>query len=330
MGNPLTILPKPLLFKPLGMDRPCIGGLWGAFSLGRGHALHHAGSESARSKGTGLVRRGTMTKPLWIVQTNLGQTSDIMRFADAIRRSGAPVAEVHHIPFSDRVHDVRSDSASILNGSVNFVAAAAKANRWIPGVFGNLDIFCYENWAANYGPLLLNSPEGVEHTTMRCFLKNSRNEDQVVFARPSQDTKSFEGLTMTVAALRSICRTAVSGQAAGLDGDTQILICVPHGIESEFRLFMADGEPIAASSYQKKGRSRVEPGAPPEVLSFARAATARWSPSRLFTLDVCLSAGNPYIVEAQSFNMAGHYAADMDVIVDAANQIALDMYGKAS
>lgn len=265
-------------------------------------------------------------QPLWIVQTNLGQTSDVLAFVDAVRRSGAAVEEVAHVPFSGTVPDIECGGAVVLYGAVGFVTAAAASGRWNPGVFGGPESYSYDAWARNYGPLLLNSPEDAERTTIGGFLSSLRDDGEMVFARPSEDTKSFDGSVRTVGNLRSFCLAAAAGGVEALTGDTEILVCRPHGIEAEFRLFVADGEIVTSSSYQRRGRTHVVADAPADVLAFGRAAAVRWAPSRLFVLDVCLSADNPYIVEAQSFNSAGHYAADLDALVDAASRIAVDMH----
>ena len=87
-------------------------------------------------------------------------------------------------------------------------------------------------------------------------------------------------------------------------------------------MFVIDRKIVTFSQYKKNGRLFIERNTiPKNVLKFAEKAIIMWDHCRAYVLDVCLSNGNPYVVEAQSFNSAGFYAANSNDIVNAANEL---------
>jgi hypothetical protein len=260
--------------------------------------------------------------PLWIVQTNMGSGSDIQSYVQAIRASGANVAEVDIIPFSGALPDIEHDGPVVVYGAVSFVSDAQKSGRWSPGVFAAPEVFTYEKWTEHYGDLLLNDSASTTRTTIGAFAESGLPPDQDVFVRPEHDNKAFNGEATTAGAFKAWCQIARVGDLAGVDASTPIVVGTPYGISAEWRLFVCEGRVQGASQYRSRGRLSKVQGAPDEVLDFARKAIALWDPAPVYVLDVCLSAGNPYIVEAQGFNSAGHYAADLVPVIAAANECA--------
>lgn len=271
----------------------------------------------------GPLRPGVASHVLWLVQTNMGSSSDIQKYVSAIRESGALVQEVDCPPMSGELPEVGHDGPVVVYGSVSFVAAASESGRWTPGVCASADVFTYENWTKNYGELLLNDAASTERTTVGLFAESSRPGDEDVFVRPEADSKAFAGGVSTAGAFKAWCRlVARAGDFFGVNADTPVIVGRPYGIEAEWRLFVCGGVVVGASLYKSRGRPRMSEGAPQVVLEFAKKAIKRWDPAPVYVLDVCLSGGNPYIVESQGFNSAGQYATDMVAVVVAINQSA--------
>lgn len=265
-------------------------------------------------------------RPLWIISTNMGASSDIDAYVAGVRASGADVAEVTHIPFSPDLPDVVHDGPVVLYGAVSFIDVAGASGRWRPGVFAGPEVFTYQNWARHYGDMLLNSPDATQLTTVGGFAADARPADEDIFVRPQHDTKSLVGAVWRAGEFRAWCEQASRGDYAGVGAATPIVVGKPFGIDSEWRLFVVDGKVAGASLYRHRGRLLKACGAPQEIMDFARAAIARWDPAKAYVLDVCTSAGNPYIVEAQSFNSAGHYAADIRAVAEAVNRVAVEIW----
>lgn len=265
-------------------------------------------------------------KPTWIMNTNMGAESDIQQYVKAVKDSGANVIEVDYVPLSNELPDIQVNGPVVAYGSITFLDTIRNSGKWPLAIFDTPETFTYEEWAKNYGSLLLNSPEGVELTTVGDFCHDNRDPEEDIFVRPQHDTKSIVGSVEKAGKFKEWCQKASSDEYAGVNKDTPILIATPYGIEAEWRLFIIDHKIVSASQYKKKGRFYKQAGAPEDVLAFAQKAIEKWSPVSAYVLDICHSAGNCYIVEAQNFNGAGHYAADLGKVVAAVNQVAIDLW----
>lgn len=264
----------------------------------------------------------------WVIQTNMGSQSDIMKYVNGVKESGANVIEVEYIPFSGELPEIDATGPVVFYGAVDFIKTVKNSGMWPLGVFGDIETFTYENWAKNYNEMLLNSPDSTELMNVEDFSLDGRNRDDDIFVRPQHDTKSLVGHVTTVGEFYDWTLEARKGVFANVNADTPIVVARPYGIEAEWRLFVVDNEVVAASQYHKKRKLHKEEGAPEQVLSFAKQAIERWSPVRAYVLDIGMSAGNCYIIEAQGFNSAGTYASNIQDIANAVNRVALDMWNK--
>lgn len=262
----------------------------------------------------------------WVMDTNMGENSDIQTYVQAVRKSGADIQEVKYIPFSETIPKINVPGPIVVYGSVNFIQQVQKLEHLSIGVFGTPETFTYKSWAHNYGEMLLNSPDGVELTTIGDFALNKREEKDFIFVRPQHDTKSLVGQVWLVKDFLAWTQEAKKGVYAGVNKDTPVVIATPYGVEAEWRLFVVDNKVVAASQYRKRGKLYKEEGAPEDVLAFAQKAIEKWSPVPAYVLDVCHSAGNCYIVEAQGFNSAGHYAANIEEVAKAVNDVAMRLW----
>ncbi len=264
-----------------------------------------------------------MNQPTWIIQTNLGALADAQDLIATVEASGSAVIGVQPVPLSGQLPDVQVAGAAIVYGASHFVADAHASGRWVPGVFAGPDVFTYENWTEHYGSLLLNGADSSVRMTLGQIAKHGMPKRGPVFIRPTKDDKSICGEVLESDKFHDWCLEAISGSFPGIDASTSVIVCEPYGIEAEWRMFMAGDGVLASAQYRKDGRLTREIPAPLEICDFASEAGRLWNPAPLFVLDVCMSAGNPYIVEAQGFNSAGFYGAPLRPIVDAANDTAM-------
>ena len=134
----------------------------------------------------------------------------------------------------------------------------AADGRWTPGVWHDPGRFCWRAWAANYGTKLLNSRGTCVVKTVAQAARLPGDPERLVFVRPDADTKAFTGTVMSRAELKAWAENVLAGGLEPLTGDTQIVIGQPFGIEREWRVFMVNGEPVAASQYHVRGELDVE------------------------------------------------------------------------
>lgn len=264
----------------------------------------------------------------WLMQNNMGSQSDINEYIAAVRNSGANVIEIDYKAFSEEVPDVNIEGPAVVYGTVNFIKQVYNSGRWPLAIFGNPETFTYEAWAVHYNEMLLNSPDNIQLTTVGDFCNDTRDVNEDIFVRPQNDTKSLVGAVWIAGQFKTWCLDAANGDYVDINKDTPIVIGKPYGIEAEWRLFVVDNKVISASQYHKKGRLYKEAGAPQDILDFANKVIERWNPAPAYTLDLCRSAGNCYIVEAQGFNSAGQYLCDMIAVAKAVNEVAIKLYNQ--
>lgn len=162
--------------------------------------------------------------------------------------------------------------------------------------------------------------------TIKDFCEDNRSASEYIFVRPQHDTKSLVGQVWTAGEFKKWCQEAKLGSYAEVNGDTPIVVATPYGIDAEWRLFIVDNQIISASQYHKAGRLFKSQGAPDGVLKFAQTVMERWNPAPAYVLDICESAKNYYIMEVQGFNSAGHYAADINKVVCAVNDLTIKLW----
>ncbi len=278
-----------------------------------------------------------MKKTTWIIQNNMGAASDIQSYIESVKATGNEVIEIQHIPFSEDlpvVHVekpfeiqhipfsedlpvVHVEKPFVVYGSISFIQACLKNDVLKHGVFGDLEVFTYQNWTQHYGDMLLNSSDNTIMTTVGDFsLSNISylSEDHMVFVRSQHDNKSIPGRVVDVNEFFDWCQEAKKGLFAGVEQDTPIVVGKPYKIRAEWRLFVVNSEIITASQYHKNGKFFKQEGAPQEVIDFGKKVIDKWNPLPAYIIDVCMSANNLYIMEVQGFNSAGAYCCDISKV----------------
>lgn len=262
-------------------------------------------------------------KPLWLVQTNMGSNSDISNIIISLKDLKIDFCEVTEIPFSDDLPNIDYSGPVICYGSTWFIKKCLNSKKWFPAVWHD-DNFSYSAWVKNYNSLLLNSPDNVVRTTIGDYIHDTTFLDNdMVFVRPEYDYKEFCGEVMESAQFKKWCQTIQEGGFNQVTADTKIVVGVPYGITSEWRLFVVDGKVVAGSLYKDKGVLNKSSVVPKNVIDYGNMVAKLWSPASVFTLDICSSNNSLYILEAQGFNSAGHYATDLNILFQAVTNQAV-------
>jgi len=278
-------------------------------------------------------------KPLWIVQTSLGNSFDNQQLLDAIRRNNAIAEEVVIKPFTSDLPEylptIDYDGPVLLSGSTSFCDNAVKHRpNWYPGIFSTIDFFNYAVWVEHWEEFLLNSSRTTWVLPIKDIpevMSSSKTIQEYLtelFVRPFNDSKSIVGEVYTYDKLKSFYNDVMEGKLFGLTGDTKVVLGIPFKITNEWRLFVADGQVVTGSQYRRRGYPYKSAIVPDNVLDFGEKVILNHNPCSMFTLDVCESNGYLYLLEVQGFNGAGWYAADLDLLVQAANKEALKLWNQ--
>lgn len=256
----------------------------------------------------------------WIVQDNLYHERGYDAFCDALVRLEIPHTFVQVIPFSHELSPAPDVVNPVIVMGSTTLAKHAKKLGWVPGAFLN-ENSNFLAWRKHYGEELLN------HDAIVCRFSETIDllPGEEVFIRPVEDTKSFAGTLMVKYDLEkwyeSVANLEISSWTS-ITSDELVLMADPKTIQQEFRFFVVDGEVITGSRYKLGWRvtcEEVPEGDASQV--YAQRMVDKWQPDRAFCLDVALTLNGYRIIEVNCINSAGFYAADMNKLVHALNQM---------
>lgn len=194
---------------------------------------------------------------------------------------------------------------------------------WKPGAFCNTDAFSCSNWYRQAPEMLLNRRHGF--TTVRSFTEDAERyfaelgSADRLFVRPDSALKPFSG--------RLVERGEVS--PAKLDHgfyyddlDLPIVLAPTRNVRREWRLVVANGQPIAGSTYAAEGRQGQQDEVPAEVQHYARDAAENIDVGDpVYILDICETDEGLRLLELNPFSGADLYFCDRDRIVEAVTEV---------
>lgn len=169
-----------------------------------------------------------------------------------------------------------------------------------------------------WGSYMLNYSAAI--TTIGELVNHSYDRDKLLFVRPNDDSKSFAGEVLKFGDIREWYEGVKAAENFVFSPDTKILVSEPYQIDCEWRLWIVDKNVVTASQYRKNFKLNKVRGCPPGVISFAEERCREFTPHSVFVMDICLSAGEYYILECGCMNGAGFYDADIDAIVRAVSE----------
>lgn len=191
-----------------------------------------------------------------------------------------------------------------------------RKHGWRPGLY-DLAGLCHSDFRQRWGDRMLN--RGTETDLSRVPETDEFARGETFFLRPASDEKPFPGRVFTRSEFTEWAKTISAGEephSARLTARTAVLIAEPREIQSEARLWLIDGKVVTASSYKLNGILHPGLQIDEDLIRFSEECAAAWSPSRAFCLDVARTTGGLRVVEANTINFAGFYAANVGKIVD--------------
>lgn len=248
----------------------------------------------------------------WVLQENLHQEPGYPSLVLALERAQVPFSQHKVVPFSgDLIPDISPEGPVIAMGTYS-LCRTAKRKGWKPGVF-DVGSIPWKEQVEAWGINLLNV-DGIITT----FGEAAPTIDPF-FMRPLADTKEFAGTIMFCDELlewQHKVRDLGMDCGDGLRANTPVLWAWPKGIDEEYRLWIVGGKVITASRYRPISRT-----VPAEAIVFGQRMADIWHPLPAFVMDVCHSKGIWWIVEINTLNASGFYAAELDKIVDALERL---------
>ncbi len=247
----------------------------------------------------------------WVLQNNLYPEAGYVSLVESLERLGLPHSFHGIVPFVGRFEPpLQLDHNNVIcMGSYSMRHAAAEMG-WDPGVF-DLAPFPFPVQHACWGDHLLNSGSRVEPLRQVVL-------DAPSFVRPTQDTKAF---TAKVYAPDEFAAWQASVVALGdmpeemLDRNTPIQVAPVREIHAEYRFWAVKGRIVTASLYKRGDMVLYSEDVPGTFREFAERMIAIWEPHEAFVIDVADTPHGPKIIEINTLNAAGFYAADVQRLV---------------
>lgn len=262
----------------------------------------------------------------WILQENLNperyRHDDLVA---AITKAGGTHSVHKVVPFSgDIIPDYTAEGPTVVMGPYS-LASLAKRKGWSPGAW-DLDHFTFPKQKVIWGKELLNYDATV------CEFAAVNPKVPEIFIRPTSDSKCFAGHVINRDDFLDWRRRVVQlgeNDGSGLSGSTEVFWCQPKEVNEEYRLWVVDNKIVTASRYRKDGRLSISDDVPKSVIIYGSRMINRWRgsyahtiscppPSPAYVMDVCWCWSYGWkIVELNTLNACGFYAADLDKLVAA-------------
>lgn len=265
-------------------------------------------------------------KPKWLVQTNMEDT-DTKPMIDEIRAQGMTVTLIRyrfgtHIDFDRYDHH----DCTICYGDIDFVRHIITKAQFIPGVWCNFHNMKCSTYYAYLGEHLLNRnyimlpigdlPRRWEELIRIFYPASSIIGNKSLFVRPDSGAKPFTGDI-----IKYNDQHKIESLIQAISPETLIVVAPKKSIEAEWRFVICDRKIVASCRYLPT-ESPASP--PPSSFRLAEKVLSKeWQPDLCYTIDICESEGEMYLLEINSFNCAGFYGCDLKPIIECASEVAI-------
>lgn len=261
----------------------------------------------------------------WILQNNLFAERGWEDLVATLERFNHPYSVHKIVPFvGDIVPDVQPEGKVICFGAYS-LRHLAKARGWTPGVY-DLEPYHFEIQREHWGDKMLNYDAEVVPFSHAKF-------DGARFIRPIEDSKSFAGRLFNDDEFEQWQKDVsklTPEDGSTITGETLIQLCSPKKIYSEYRCWIVDRKIVTISQYKLGNRivyKNVDNAEGRDACSFAwsvlkgnifaNTTLDGWMPQPAFCLDVCETPDGWKIVEINTINSSGFYAANITELVNA-------------
>lgn len=262
----------------------------------------------------------SLNRPIrWILQNNLLAENDLSQLQIACETREILYENVTVIPFSSVLPSFSCYDGieNIYYGSTTFIENVSRCHATSLGLFYAAQRFEMTKQLQEWKQFMLNAE--AECWTFSTFVQTRKRENTEYFIRPYDDSKAFDGTVMT---FREICEWyerlfALEEDTATISPNSPIIVSPPYGIEKEWRTLIVEGKVVTASRYREHFRlSKSAEDCPEEMIVFAESRAWEYSPHDIFVLDIGLSGGEYYVIEAGCANAAGFYEMDIGKFVE--------------
>lgn len=253
----------------------------------------------------------------WLLQENIYDEDGHDSLVNILKRTKTPHSFHKIVPFvGELIPDIKLENPVVCFGSYS-LRHTAKLKGWTPGVW-NLEDCDYKTCILHWKSEMLNHDAAIFE--LQDFPNLIKNRDDA-FYRPCGDSKHFSGGVYKYEKIEELVNNTLKLKDDevyyGLGPNTLIIRASLRGIIAEYRTWIIEGRVVTASQYKLGDRVVYFPLLDDDVISYARKMIAIWEPKQAFVLDICRTPWGLKIMEINTINAAGFYAANMYKIFEA-------------
>ena len=214
----------------------------------------------------------------------------------------------------------------IYYGTLNYAAEVRRKAKWIPGPYYHPTNYDCVHYYPKLGKYLLNSqyimvPWG-DIKRQKDFLYDTLAEDDTIFLRPNSGLKSFTGKLIYKELFDNDLNILAYKDP---DPHDLVIAAPPRMVMNEWRFVVVDKKVITGSQYRFMQQCILKENDDKKALNLAEEiAQQDYQPARVWIIDICQTkAGNYYLLEVGCFSCAGLYRCNLNKIVSAVSDAAL-------
>lgn len=246
----------------------------------------------------------------WVIQKDIHREEGFYNLISALQGFGKTFS-IHRVaPFVGAIDPmIRTDRNVICIGSYS-MRHVAKKKRWSPGVFDLCEV-PFDKQRFHWGQAMLNWDAC--QTQFQCVSLTERS-----FVRPVDDSKVFPGKLFEPQEFEEWQEKVVKlkeDTGTSLTPDTDVIVSRVKNIYQEARLWVVKGKVVTQSLYKRGSKVVYDEDVDAFLVDFGKKMVEVYCPKKAFCLDVCETPEGPKIVEINTLNSAGFYAADMQKLV---------------
>jgi ATP-grasp domain, R2K clade family 3 len=216
----------------------------------------------------------------------------------------------------------------LFRGTLNLGRQVLRSS-WIPGAYMDERNLRCTTYYTYFGPYLLNNryfilPLG-ELMRRRVEILEYFGSSGELFIRPDSNMKSFRAGVFDLQVLNTM---QAIGSELRRDETTLVLVSGKRSITKEWRFFVYKNEVVTGSLYligEEQINETIKGGYLENYVATV-LKQVNWHPELLYSVDICESAGELYVLELGSFSCAGEYGADLSLMVEAGARASLEDY----
>jgi hypothetical protein len=266
-------------------------------------------------------------KAKWLIE-DYEHDSSLNPIIDEIKNQGMEYSIVKYEPWaSGEFNQYEDNDCVIFYGTLNLGRQLQRDKSWVPGVYCNFKNLCCKTYYSYWAKYLLNHEyimiPMIEILRRREYVFNNFGKRGCIFIRPDSGAKPITGQVIEYDTLDK--EFDLFKAYAGNDLDQIVaVVSSPKNIELEWRFLVVNKKVVAGSQYKKNNRLEISSFFDVEAFELAdKIAKEGWQPDRIYTLDICKSNGEYFLLEANSFSCSGLYLCDAKKIVEAVSEAAV-------